>query len=221
MHKSVIAVTSLYIAYFLYSGVSNAFIWHKDSFYILSLPLSGIACVMLVKLNKADILSTRRDMLRACVLLDVIALSLTLVDVLTKLFIRADLLGTSSPYLMTKATDDHDLSLLASLVMLGMLARIAWLWTHTPQTQTTNADQKNPSEPLSNVLPTAQLQRLHWWHGAAACVGLLGAPAAFGPLITGAIWVGATQRPRVVDSKSGGDMFFVLAAGQKRLDTDY
>lgn len=139
------------------------------------------------------------------------------------------------------------MSIVASLAVLICLGRVYYLFffcgrsappskvepkaekegqTHTDATK--NDQQKEGErkeeeddqdfEREDEVLPRKTLESIHLWILIAAFCSLMGPPIT--PLLlSSAVYVGATIKPKIWDGK--GDIFYKLGAGQRRLDTDY
>lgn len=109
------------------------------------------------------------------------------------------------------------MSILASASVVICLARVYFLMMTTTSTSS-GTPSRSSIERDDDVLPRSALESIHVWLLAAAFCSLLGPPIA--PLLlSSAVYVGATIKPKVWDGK--GDIFYKLSAGQQRHETDY
>jgi hypothetical protein len=136
--------------------------------------------------------------------------------------------------------DDNDFSIVASFAVLVCLAKVYYTLFVSPASsdkrpattsnrqttvtsatkpgQGTDGEEEADAERDDEVLPRKMLESLHLWILVAAFFSLLGPPIT--PLLlSSAVMVGATIKPKVWDGK--GDIFYKLGAGQRRIDTDY
>jgi len=179
-----------------------------------------------------DLLEERCHMVCGAVQLLSTSLCVLFVDTIAKLHIRHDLMGTGSPVLIEQAMES-DASIFASLLVFICLVRVySILLFCSPkipppmetanQSTNTRCDGRSKSNYVnqdSDFLPREMLESAHLWLLAAAFFSLLGLPIA--PLLlTSAVLMGATLKPRVWDGKA--DIFFRVGENrQRQIELDY
>jgi len=228
LQRSVTAVTALDMVIVAIS----VFRWNSSAFFGLALPLLSLAALFLNHFWSIDLLEERCHMVCGAVQLLSTSLCVLFVDTIAKLHIRHDLMGTGSPVLIEQAMES-DASIFASLLVFICLVRVySILLFCSPkipppmetanQSTNTRCDGRSKSNYVnqdSDFLPREMLESAHLWLLAAAFFSLLGLPIA--PLLlTSAVLMGATLKPRVWDGKA--DIFFRVGENrQRQIELDY